>query len=118
MGDRPVVGVYDKLTTIARSQSDLIRFAANALAIATALGFIGAAFAAMQLAPNALHYGFVILFAAVVFAVEWCGEAGPPRWRPMLISERRFKHMTATAVGLLIAVVVVAVVIACRTGRL
>ena len=80
-----------------------LSFSASALAVTIALGLIGAAFAEFELRTclgvrGYAHLPFGVLFGAVVFSAEWCCEIGPSRWRPIVISEERFRSMSAISV--------------------
>ncbi|MBV8778504.1 MAG: hypothetical protein JO258_15005 [Alphaproteobacteria bacterium] len=109
--------MHSKLTAILRSyEHDLAGFTATILAIAMALGFIGAAFAGLELrsfldASPHVNFGLVVVFTAVVFAAVWCSQDGPPRWRPIVLSDRRLKSMSASVLHTLIGIGAVALVI-------
>ena len=83
---------------------DTLNYSAYSLVLAIALGFIGAAFAEFELrtclgVDGYAHLSLGALFGAIVFTVEWCCEIGPARWRPIVISEKRFSTIGAVAVA-------------------
>ena len=94
---------------------DTVNFSAYSLVLATALGFVGAAFAGFELQTCLGAHGYAplplgVLFGAIVFSTLWCSEIGPSRWRPILLTEGRFHSVSAISVA---AITVAGILVIC-----